>query len=191
MERQGCGLIKDLLKLYVSGDISDESVSCIEAHAEDCPQCRMEYAAVKRGIGTQRSGKAAPKEESSPVSRSRIAVIIAIIVTFPLWLPLLLVLLVLLAAFIACVFVAALVISAVPFAFAAMSLFSAGAFIAALFRVDLQAAMVALGASLASGGLMLALGIPCLRLCQLMLHLITLVFAAFLRLISGGSATEE
>ena len=61
----------------------------------------------------------------------------------------------------------------------------------ALFRVDLPAAMVALGASLASGGLMLALGIPCLRLCRLMLHLIALIFAAFMRLITGGDVTEE
>ena len=191
MEKQGCGLIKDLLRLYAAGSISDESVSCIEAHSEDCPQCRMAYAAVKRGITPKKADAAEPKEENDTSSRSRTAVIIAIVLTFPVWLPLLLVLIVLLAAFIACIFAASLVISLVPVVFAAMTLFSAGAFIAALFRVDLPAAMVALGASLASGGLMLALGIPCLRLCRLMLHLIALIFAAFMRLITGGDVTEE
>lgn len=191
MEKQGCGLIKDLLKLYAAGDISEESVSCIEAHAEDCAKCRMEYAAVKRGIATKAVNEAKPKDGPDTASRSRTAIIIAIVATFPVWVPLLLVLLVLLVAFIACVFVAALVVSAVPLAFAAVSLFSAGAFIAALFRVDLSAAMVALGASLASGGLMLALGLPCLRLCRLLLHLIMMIFSAFMRLITGGSVSED
>ena len=190
MEKQGCGLIKDLLKLYVAGNISGESVSCIEAHSEDCPQCRMAYAAAKRGLTPKEANAAAPEEKPDTATRSRTAIIIAIVLTFPVWLPLLLVLIVLLGAFIACIFVASLVISLVPLAFAATSLFSAGAFIAALFRVDLPAAMVALGASLVSGGLMLVLGIPCLRLCRLMLHLITLIFAAFMRLITGGDVTE-
>ena len=191
MERQGCGLIKDLLKLYAAGDISDESVSCIEAHAEDCPQCRMEYNAVKRGIGTK--SVSLPRDtEKTDSDKTRTIVIVALIVTFPLWLPLLLVLLTLLAAFIACVFVAALVISVVPLVFAAASICSLVVFISALFRTDLPAAVIAFGASLASGGLMLALGLPCIRLCRVLLHLIMLIFSAFMRLITGGSiGTEE
>lgn len=190
MERQGCGLIKDLLKLYAAGNISDESVSCIEAHAEDCPQCRMEYSAVKRGICTKSTS--APQEtDKSDAGKTRTIVIVALIVTFPLWLPLLLVLLTLLVAFIACVFVAALVISIVPFVFAAASICSLVVFISALFRTDLTAAVIAFGAALASGGLMLALGLPCIRLCRVLLHLIMLIFSAFMRLITGGSIGTE
>lgn len=190
MERQGCGLIKDLLKLYAAGDISDESVSCIEAHAEDCPQCRMEYGAIKRGIGTKTTSP--PREtDKSDAGKTRTIVIVALIVSFPLWLPLLLVLLTLLVAFIACVFVAALVISVVPLVFAAASICSLVVFISALFRTDLTAAVIAFGASLASGGLMLALGLPCIRLCRVLLHLIMLIFSAFMRLITGGSIGTE
>lgn len=201
MEKQGCGLIKDLLKLYSAGDITDESISCIEAHAEDCPQCRMKYSAVKRGVGVKEIQPpvkkkiiAPSKAEARPEQtekKPRTALIVAIICTFPLWLPLALVLLALLAAFIAAVFVTALVVTALPFAFAAASLFSLVAFVCALFRVDLSAAVIALGASLGTGGLMLALGLPCIRLCRLLLQLISLVFSAFLRLITGGSIGSE
>ena len=41
------------------------------------------------------------------------------------------------------------------------------------------------------GGLMLALGLPCIRLCRVLLHLIMLIFSAFMRLITGGSIGTE
>jgi len=189
MEKQGCALTKDLLGLYAQGNISDESVSCIMAHAEDCPQCRMKFEAVKRGIGIKRREE--EPEESDTGKKGRTAVIIAIAVTFPLWLPLALVLVCLLVCLMAAAILTALVVAVVPLALGAGSLVALVVFFSALFRSDLSAAALAFGGTVAFGGLMLALGYPCMRLSRLTLHLVSLVFSAFMRLITGGSVGAE
>ena len=44
-----CKVICDLMIVYASGEASPETVSYIEAHLDDCPECREAYEAAQRG----------------------------------------------------------------------------------------------------------------------------------------------
>ena len=39
MSKYPCGLIKDIIPLYIEGDISDETKEIVENHLKDCKSC--------------------------------------------------------------------------------------------------------------------------------------------------------
>lgn len=58
MERLECGIIRDLLPLYLDEVCSPESRRAVEAHLSDCPDCRLEWERMKRGTHLQMDGEA-------------------------------------------------------------------------------------------------------------------------------------
>ena len=44
-----CQVICDLMVVYASGEASPETIAYIEAHLDDCPECREAYEAAQRG----------------------------------------------------------------------------------------------------------------------------------------------
>ena len=45
----GCGVIQDLLPLYVDGAAGEESRALVEEHLRSCPVCRRELEQLRGG----------------------------------------------------------------------------------------------------------------------------------------------
>ena len=44
MSKTSCGIIKDLLPLYIDGVCSSDSIDVIEEHLKECPLCEAEFS---------------------------------------------------------------------------------------------------------------------------------------------------
>lgn len=90
--RNECNIVQDILPLYLEGMVSRDSVSFVEEHLKNCPECSVKLDAMKKSIETdsvfeesarQRSEEALPLKSVKKKFRTRgiAAVVSAVIVT--------------------------------------------------------------------------------------------------------------
>lgn len=66
--RNECGIISDLLPLYVEGMVNDDTAAFVRAHLEGCQHCRAQYERMKTGEETAFADDApAPTDEAAPI----------------------------------------------------------------------------------------------------------------------------
>lgn len=63
-----CGIISDLLPLYVEGMVNDDTADFVREHLEGCPHCREQYERMKTGEGAALADElAVPADEGAPM----------------------------------------------------------------------------------------------------------------------------
>lgn len=63
-----CGIISDLLPLYVEGMVNDDTAAFVREHLAGCPHCRAQYERMKTGEETDFADELpTPADEDAPI----------------------------------------------------------------------------------------------------------------------------
>lgn len=70
--RNECGIISDLLPLYVEGMVNDDTAAFVREHLEGCRHCRAQYEAMQAGEETALADElSVPADEATPIRSLR------------------------------------------------------------------------------------------------------------------------